>query len=81
MSDWTEENNALKAEFHFENFIDAFAFMTKIAIRAEKMNHHPDWSNSYNKVKIKLATHDAGNVVTDKDRELAAVISALYAQG
>lgn len=74
---WTEENNSLKKEFKFKNFIDAFAFMTRVAFVAEKMNHHPNWSNVYNTVSIILNTHDAGNTVTDKDRKLAAEIDKL----
>lgn len=75
---WKEENNQLVATFEFSDFVSAFGFMSQVAIVAEKMNHHPDWSNVYNKVEIKLSTHDAGNVVTDSDRELAAKIDALY---
>ncbi len=63
--------------FTFSDFIEAFAFMTKVAFLAEKANHHPDWSNVYNKVVIKLSTHDAGNVITDKDRKLAEAIDKL----
>lgn len=74
---WIEENNCLKRRFEFKDFVEAFAFMTKVAIIAEKMNHHPNWSNVYNKVTIELSTHDAGNVVTDKDRKLAEVIDNL----
>ena len=74
---WIEKDNKLRAEFQFDNFIDAFAFMTKVAIIAEKMNHHPSWSNVYNKVSIELSTHDAGNVVTEKDRKLAKEIDKL----
>lgn len=74
---WKEENNQLKRSFQFNNFIEAFAFMAKVAFVAEKMNHHPNWSNSYNKVEITLFTHDAGNTVTDKDRKLAAEIDKL----
>lgn len=58
----------------FKDFSEAFAFMTRVAMVAEKMDHHPSWSNTYNKVSINLSTHDAGNVVTDKDRQLAAAI-------
>lgn len=76
---WIEEENALKASFKFENFVDAFGFMTKVAIHAEKMNHHPDWQNVYNTVNITLSTHDEGNTITDKDRKLAEKISELYA--
>lgn len=61
----------------FKNFSEAFAFMTRVAFIAEKMNHHPEWSNVYNKVSIHLSTHDAGNTVTEKDRKLAAAIDAL----
>ncbi|HEY5692048.1 MAG TPA: 4a-hydroxytetrahydrobiopterin dehydratase [Cyclobacteriaceae bacterium] len=74
---WVEENNQLKQTFKFMDFVSAFAFMTKVAIIAEKMNHHPYWSNVYNQVSIELSTHDAGNVVTDKDRKLAEAIDNL----
>jgi 4a-hydroxytetrahydrobiopterin dehydratase len=74
---WKEEDNKLKRSFTFENFIDAFAFMTKVAILAEKHNHHPWWSNVYNTVNIELCTHDAGNIVTEKDRKLALDIDKL----
>lgn len=73
-----EKDNQLQASFKFENFIEAFAFMTAVAFHAEKQNHHPNWSNVYNQVEIRLSTHDAGNVVTDKDRKLAAVIEKIY---
>jgi 4a-hydroxytetrahydrobiopterin dehydratase len=75
---WKEENNQLNKSFEFKNFIEAFAFMTKVAFIAEKMNHHPNWSNVYNKVSISLNTHDAGNTVTDKDRKLAEAIDNVY---
>ncbi len=71
---WTEKDNKLIRTIEFKNFVEAFGFMTKVAIVAEKMNHHPDWSNVYNKVEIRLSTHDAGDVVTDKDRKLAEAI-------
>jgi 4a-hydroxytetrahydrobiopterin dehydratase len=74
---WIEENNTLKAEFEFEDFKQAFAFMTKVALLAESMNHHPNWSNVYNKVIIQLSTHDAGDVVTEKDHQLASEIDKL----
>lgn len=74
---WTEENNQLVKQFVFADFVAAFGFMTKVAIAAEKMDHHPEWSNVYNRVEIKLRTHDAGNLVTEKDRKLAALIDAL----
>ena len=74
---WEEKDNKLVRTFEFTDFVTAFGFMTKVAIAAEKMNHHPNWSNVYNKVKIDLTTHDAGNVVTDNDRKLAAIIDQL----
>lgn len=74
---WVEENNKLTATFTFKNFIEAFSFMTQVALIAEKMNHHPNWSNVYNTVNIELTTHDAGNIITEKDRELAQAITAL----
>jgi 4a-hydroxytetrahydrobiopterin dehydratase len=74
---WKEQNNHLVREFEFKDFIEAFAFMTKVALLAEKHNHHPEWSNVYNKVVIMLSSHDAGNVITDKDRKLAAAIEGL----
>ena len=64
---WLKENNKLKKTFEFKDFTQAFGFMTKVAIEAEKLNHHPDWSNVYNKVTINLSTHDAGNIITEKD--------------
>jgi 4a-hydroxytetrahydrobiopterin dehydratase len=74
---WTEENNTLTKTFTFNDFTEAFGFMTKVAIVAEKMNHHPNWSNVYNKVSFQLNTHDAGDVVTDKDHKLAEAIDSL----
>ena len=77
---WKEENNALHAEFKFSNFRKAFAFMTEVAFIAEGLNHHPEWSNVYNTVKIKLTTHDVGNTVTEKDRQMASQIQKLISQ-
>jgi 4a-hydroxytetrahydrobiopterin dehydratase len=74
---WTEQNNTLYSKFEFANFSEAFAFMTRVAMEAEKMNHHPLWTNVWNRVEIWLSTHDANNTVTDKDRKLAAKIDAL----
>lgn len=75
---WKEENNTLKKNFEFENFMDAFAFMTRVAMLAEKMDHHPFWTNVYNKVTIELSTHDAGDVITKRDRDLAAAIDKIH---
>lgn len=74
---WKEENNELVRKFEFKNFVEAFGFMTKVAILAEKANHHPWWSNVYNSVEIKLTTHDAVNTITEKDRNLANQIDEL----
>ncbi len=74
--DWITKDNKLEKEFVFKDFIDAFAFLTKVAIAAEKQNHHPEIFNVYNKVKISLQTHDAGNLVTEKDYTLAKTIDA-----
>lgn len=74
---WQETDNQLTRDFTFADFSEAFAFMARVALLAEKMDHHPWWSNVYNSVTIKLSTHDAGNVVTDKDRRLAAAIDRL----
>lgn len=74
---WKEKNNTLYKKFMFKNFSEAFAFMTKVAIEAEKANHHPLWTNVYNKVEIWLNTHDAGDIVTVKDRALAKAIDKL----
>jgi 4a-hydroxytetrahydrobiopterin dehydratase len=74
---WNKENNQLVRHFEFANFIEAFGFMSKVALVAEKMNHHPTWSNVYNKVIIALSTHDAGNIITDKDRRLAEAIDKI----
>jgi 4a-hydroxytetrahydrobiopterin dehydratase len=74
---WSENNNALYRKIEFRNFSEAFAFMVRVAIEAERMNHHPLWTNVYNKVEIWLNTHDAGDVVTAKDVKLAEKINAL----
>lgn len=74
---WTEENNKLYRKFEFRDFSEAFAFMTRVALEAERMNHHPLWTNVWNRVEIWLSTHDAGDVVTDRDRKLAQRIDAL----
>jgi len=74
---WQEIENALQGEFEFKDFIEAFGFMTAVALIAEKHNHHPIWTNTYNKVTIRLTTHDAGNIITNKDRKLARAINDL----
>ena len=74
---WQEQDNKLVRDFQFADFSEAFAFMTRVALAAEKMDHHPWWSNVYNKVRIELTTHDKGNTITDKDRKLAEAIDKL----
>jgi len=74
---WEEKGNTLYRKFTFKNFSEAFAFMTQIALEAEKMDHHPKWTNVYNQVEIWLSTHDAGDIVTDKDRKLARQIDLI----
>lgn len=71
---WTEQEKGLYRKFEFKSFSEAFAFMVRVAMEAEKMDHHPTWSNTYNMVEIWLRTHDAGNTITLKDRQLAAAI-------
>lgn len=75
---FTEKNNCLVAELLFKDFVTAFAFMTEAAFHIEQQNHHPEWENVYNTVKIRLTTHDAGNQVTDKDHQLATTLTNLY---
>lgn len=74
---WSEEDNKLKRTFKFKNFKAAFGFMSQVALEAEKMDHHPDWSNSYNTVEIALTSHDQGGVVTEKDKKLAEKIDKI----
>lgn len=77
---WQEKDNALHRTFQFCDFQEAFAFITKLALYAESVNHHPNWSNVYNQVRISLSTHDAGNVVTEKDRAFADMADKFYQQ-
>ena len=73
LSGWELKDGKLQKSFKFSNFIEAFGFMTRIALEAEKINHHPEWSNVYNTVIVKLSTHDAGGI-TDYDIKLASII-------
>jgi 4a-hydroxytetrahydrobiopterin dehydratase len=75
---WRNIDNKLYRKFIFSGFIEAFSFMTSVALEAEKMNHHPLWTNSWNTVEIWLSTHDAGDIVTEKDEALAKRIEAIY---
>lgn len=76
---WQTLPNTLYRKFTFTNFSEAFAFMTRVAIEAEKLDHHPKWTNVWNTVEIWLNTHDAGDIVTEKDHQLAKRIDALIA--
>jgi 4a-hydroxytetrahydrobiopterin dehydratase len=75
---WKEINNQLYQKFEFNDFNSAFGFMSRVALAAEKIDHHPKWTNVWNIVEIWLSTHDAGNIVTDKDRRLASLIEEIY---
>lgn len=74
---WKEANNRLTKTFKFKDFNEAFGFMTRVALIAEQMNHHPTWTNTWNTVSFELSTHDAGDKVTDLDRKLADAIDRL----
>lgn len=74
---WREIDNKLVREFRFKDFQEAFTFMTRVSFIAERLNHHPAWFNVFNYVKIELSTHEAGDVVTDKDRKLALAIDEI----
>jgi 4a-hydroxytetrahydrobiopterin dehydratase len=78
MQNWTEENNALLKTFVFASFEDAMAFMQNAATQISILNHHPEWCNVYNKVTVRLTTHDAGNTVTQKDHELAELLDSVF---
>lgn len=80
MQGWEEKDNKLQKTFKFNNFVEAFGFMSQVALKAEKMNHHPEWKNVYNQVHIELTTHSAGSTVTDKDKELAEEINKISGQ-
>jgi 4a-hydroxytetrahydrobiopterin dehydratase len=75
---WQEKNNTLYRKFEFKDFSQAFAFMTRVALAAEKMDHHPNWTNVYNTVETSLSTHSEGDIVTEKDRKLAKKIDGLF---
>jgi len=77
LKSWTQTETAITREFKFKNFVEAFSFMTGIALEAEKMDHHPDWKNVYNQVTISLNTHSAKGI-TQLDFDLAKKIDASY---
>jgi 4a-hydroxytetrahydrobiopterin dehydratase len=74
---WTERDGFLRREFVFTDFVEAFGFMSKVALVAERADHHPNWSNVWNTVSIELTSHDAGNTVTGRDRRLALAINGV----
>lgn len=77
-SSWVETNNSLEKTYTFDSFIEAIEFMQSTSRAIDELNHHPEWTNVYNKVMVKLRTHDAGNVVTKKDRELAELLDRTF---
>jgi 4a-hydroxytetrahydrobiopterin dehydratase len=76
LSGWNVVNEKLHKEFQFDSFNQAFGFMTRAAMEIEKMNHHPEWFNVYNKITIELTTHDAGGI-TKNDVNLAKILNSL----
>jgi len=75
---WTQQDEKLYQKFEFHDFSEAFSFMTRVAFEAEKMNHHPQWTNVYNTVEIWLSSHDAGDTITERDRKLSEKIDKVY---
>lgn len=75
---WKEVNNQLQRSFEFKDFVEAFTFMNQVAFAAEKLNHHPNWTNVYNKVDINLFTHEANDGITEKDRKLSKEIDRIF---
>ena len=76
--EWEKDDKQLHIVYTFRDFGEAFAFMTEVALKCEKMNHHPDWKNSWNKVEINLTTHSEGHIVTEKDHKLAEEMDRIY---
>jgi 4a-hydroxytetrahydrobiopterin dehydratase len=76
LSEWSVKNDKLRKEFKFDNFNQAFGFMTRAAMEIEKMNHHPEWFNVYNRITVELTTHDAGGI-TKNDVDLARILNSL----
>ncbi|MBI3143217.1 MAG: 4a-hydroxytetrahydrobiopterin dehydratase [Bacteroidetes bacterium] len=78
MHEWSNRNGKMFKEFVFSDFIEAFSWMTKVALWAEKIDHHPEWTNHWNRVSVTLCTHSQGNTITDKDHALARIMDQLY---
>jgi 4a-hydroxytetrahydrobiopterin dehydratase len=74
---WNERDGAMTRVFGFDGFVEAFAFMTRVALVAQRLDHHPDMSISWNQVTVRTTSHDAGNTITDRDRRLAAAIDGV----
>lgn len=77
-SNWQESNHSISKTFEFNSFEEAINFMVRASQEISQLNHHPEWTNIYNKVMVKLSTHDAGNIVTEKDWELARVLDVIF---
>jgi 4a-hydroxytetrahydrobiopterin dehydratase len=77
---WNKSDSSLTRTFEFKSFNDAISFMQDASVEIDQLNHHPEWSNVYNRVEVKLTTHDAGNKVTEKDHKLAAILDEVYCQ-
>jgi 4a-hydroxytetrahydrobiopterin dehydratase len=75
---WKEQNNSLQKIFRFGNFPATLSFMVRVGYECEKMNHHPEWKNTYNILEVVLKTHDAGDIITEKDILLAKKMNELY---
>ena len=78
LPEWSYKDRKLYCQYTFKNFVEAFGFMTQVALEAEKLNHHPEWDNVYNKVSIQLITHDAGPAITELDIQLATAIKSIF---
>ena len=78
MNNWNNKNNYLHKTFIFKDFESAIDFMKQSSFQISMLNHHPEWTNIYNKVEVKLTTHDANNIVTSKDHELAKILDLIF---
>ncbi|NBV36584.1 MAG: pterin-4-alpha-carbinolamine dehydratase [Bacteroidetes bacterium] len=81
MQNWEAQNNKLTKTFEFQSFEEAIEFMVRASEVISQMDHHPEWTNVYNRVMVSLCTHDAGNVITQKDHDLAAALDAVFQLG
>jgi len=81
MQNWEAQNNKLTKTFEFQSFEEAIEFMVRASKVISQMDHHPEWTNVYNRVMVSLCTYDAGNVITQKDHDLAAALDAVFQLG